>query len=300
MTPHQPRPYSFAPKALVAVAASTDILTEVEGAGFRTVETINPSSLAEKRHEISPEVIIVALDEAADPDLLDLILDLTEQGDRIVVSFPEAILETVADRLGGTDITLLSDPAPGELAGLLTLIRLEPRHQLHDSGANTDALRLQLLADQVSRIARTLAEMTEAEPVLGRRGGLRSPTDDFTPTPRPIATDAPVTAKAVRAVIQERRLRERFLDPDLFGEPGWDMLLDLYAARLEHARVSVSSLCIAAAVPSTTALRWLRTLTQTGMVVRRADPHDKRRVFIEMGEDAAASMDGYFQALATA
>ena len=216
-----------------------------------------------------------------------------------MVRFPGTAMAEVADRLGGTSAILLSDPAPGELAGLLTLLRMEPRDQLHDSGANTDALRLQLLADQVSRIARTLAEMTEAEPALGRRGGLRSPTDDFSPTPRPIATEAPVTAKAVRAVIAERRLRERFLDPDLFGEPGWDMLLDLYAARLEHARVSVSSLCIAAAVPSTTALRWLRTLTQTGLVVRRADPHDKRRVFIEMGEGAADAMDRYFQALST-
>ena len=140
--------------------------------------------------------------------------------------------------------------------------------------------------------------MTQGEAPIGRRGGLRSPTDDFSATPRPIATDAPVTAKAVRAVIAERRLRDRFLDPDLFGEPAWDMLLDLYAARLEHQRVSVSSLCIAAAVPSTTALRWLRTLTESGLVVRRADPHDKRRVFIELGEPAARGLTGYFAELA--
>ncbi|MGJ3628472.1 hypothetical protein AB5I41_18845 [Sphingomonas sp. MMS24-JH45] len=35
------------------------------------------------------------------------------------------------------------------------------------------------------------------------------------------------------------------------------MLLDLFAAELERARVSVSSLCIAAAVAPTTALRWI-------------------------------------------
>jgi hypothetical protein len=41
---------------------------------------------------------------------------------------------------------------------------------------------------------------------------------------------------------------------DLFADPGWDILLDLYAARQEGKQVSVSSLCIAAAVPPTTAL----------------------------------------------
>lgn len=297
MTPQPPRPYSFAPHALIASAGAADLLTEVKGAGYQAEWRVNLSELAASRLSLNPEVIVVALDDAPDPDVLDLILDLADQGDRLVVRFPMAAFETVVDRLGGSNVVLLSDPAPGELTGVLTLIRMEPRHQLHDSGNNTDALRLQLLADQVSRIARTLAEMTEAEPTLGRRGGLRSPTDDFSATPRAIATDAPVTAKAVRAVINERRLRERFLDPDLFGEPGWDMLLDLYAARLEHARVSVSSLCIAAAVPSTTALRWLRTLTQTGLVVRRADPRDKRRVFIEMGEQTGVAMDSYFQAL---
>ena len=113
-----------------------------------------------------------------------------------------------------------------------------------------------------------------------------------------MASDAPVTAKAVRAVIAERRLRDDFLDPQLFGEPAWDMLLDLYAARLEHTQVSVSSLCIAAAVPSTTALRWLRTLTVSGLVSRRSDPHDKRRIFIELGDGATQGMNGYFRALA--
>jgi hypothetical protein len=44
-------------------------------------------------------------------------------------------------------------------------------------------------------------------------------------------------------------MREQFFGPDLFADPAWDILLDLYAARLEQQRVAVSSLCIAAAVP---------------------------------------------------
>ena len=66
------------------------------------------------------------------------------------------------------------------------------------------------------------------------------------------------------------------------------MLLDLMAARLEENRVAVSSLCIAAAVPATTALRWIKALTDRGLFVRVADPQDGRRVFIELSATSRA------------
>ena len=57
---------------------------------------------------------------------------------------------------------------------------------------------------------------------------------------------------------------DRARDRNVFRRGICRMLLDLLAARLERERVSVSSLCIAAAVPPTTALRWIRTLTDKG------------------------------------
>jgi DNA-binding MarR family transcriptional regulator len=67
------------------------------------------------------------------------------------------------------------------------------------------------------------------------------------------------------------------------------------AARLEGGQVAVSSLCIAAAVPATTALRWIRTLTEHGLFVRAADPEDGRRIFIELSDEAADALTAYFQ-----
>ena len=75
--------------------------------------------------------------------------------------------------------------------------------------------------------------------------------------------------------------------------PAWDMLLDLMAARLEERVVSVSSLCIAAAVPPTTALRWIKTMTDTGLMERKPDRSDGRRIFIDLTERAASAMDAY-------
>ena len=54
-----------------------------------------------------------------------------------------------------------------------------------------------------------------------------------------------------------RRRRARYLSVDLFGEPTWDILLDLYVAAREGRRVPTTSACIGAHVPPTTALRWL-------------------------------------------
>jgi DNA-binding MarR family transcriptional regulator len=103
-----------------------------------------------------------------------------------------------------------------------------------------------------------------------------------------------VSAETVRAVIRARRLRTRYFAGDLFADPAWDMLLDLLQAEIAQLRVPVSSLCIAAAVPATTALRWLKTMVQEGLFVRRADPHDGRRVFVELAPDASRALRSYF------
>ena len=61
--------------------------------------------------------------------------------------------------------------------------------------------------------------------------------------------------------------------------------------------VSVSSLCIAASVPSTTALRWIGQMTETGLLERASDPGDRRRAFTQLSNEARSAMAGYFEAL---
>lgn len=98
------------------------------------------------------------------------------------------------------------------------------------------------------------------------------------------AVDAAGRADAalIRVLIRVRRARAEHLPADLFADPAWDMLLDLMAARLEGEKVAVSSLCVAAAVPPTTALRWIGVLAERGLIVRTTDPSDRRRVHVEL------------------
>jgi DNA-binding MarR family transcriptional regulator len=100
--------------------------------------------------------------------------------------------------------------------------------------------------------------------------------------------------RLLRRVISQRQLRAQVFPADLFSDPAWDILLDLTAAHAEHKRVSVTSLCIASGVPSTTALRWIRILTEAGLLVRLEDTADRRRAFIALSDRGARLMARYF------
>lgn len=100
--------------------------------------------------------------------------------------------------------------------------------------------------------------------------------------------------RLVRSIIRSRQARIRFFGSDLFADPAWDMLLDLTVARVEHRRVSVTSLCIASGVPTTTALRWIKLLKRAGLVERIEDDTDRRRAFVALTEAGADSIARYF------
>lgn len=104
-------------------------------------------------------------------------------------------------------------------------------------------------------------------------------------------------ARLVRERIRQRRQREHFFPTDLFADPAWDMLLDLYAAYYENREISVSSLCIAASVPATTALRWIKSMADDGYLERIADPDDGRRIHVRLSETARRSLDDYYDNL---
>lgn len=204
---------------------------------------------------------------------------------------------------------LLCGPDHADLAGaLLTASSSTHRRTVHEVNQESEGVRLQQLSEEVSRLARTLEALTarprHATPsfALGPRISDRSTDYIGMPAIPPLggedkgADHPPLTASQVRDLLRARRLREEILPGDLFADPAWDMLLDLLAARLEQERVSVSSLCIASAVPPTTALRWIRTLTEKGFVHRQADPHDGRRVFIALTEETANAMTRWFAA----
>lgn len=104
-------------------------------------------------------------------------------------------------------------------------------------------------------------------------------------------------ADFARLLIRSRQQRGQFLDASLFADPAWDILLDLTLADLKGRTVPVSSACVAASVPLSTALRWVRTLTEAGLIKRWTDPQDRRRDLIALSDEARVAMLRYLAAI---
>ncbi|HYD13171.1 MAG TPA: hypothetical protein VEC11_10020 [Allosphingosinicella sp.] len=222
-------------------------------AGCRTVSAIligaGPEPALTPGASLLIELEHEASGDAAIP-VLDLAMAEAERGARgAVISAPLALIDLVAARAAHSDIEQLCEAGEEERAAAVARAARRREARLHDSRRERHFSVLQPRADTAGEVQATRAD-----------------------------------AAFIRAMIRSRRLRTHYFDADLFADPAWDMLLDLMAARLEGKKVAVSSLCIAAAVPATTALRWIGVLTDSGLVVRAADPEDRRRVHIELAE----------------
>ena len=244
------------------------------------------------QHCVPNATALIELDGAAAEEDVIPLLDWAQReaaagARRSVVSAPIGLIDLVAARAPHAGIAHLC--AAGELDRLIAVARAArpaaPR--LHDIGRDEGAMILQQLSEDVGRIAAILASLSDEEaPVPAARLSDSDGQDE-----------AGIDAATIRAMIRARRLRDQYFRGNLFADPAWDMLLDLMAARIEKNRVAVSSLCIAAAVPATTALRWIKALTDRGLFVREADPQDGRRVYIALSDDTARALATYLRAL---
>jgi DNA-binding MarR family transcriptional regulator len=235
--------------------------------------------------------------------LARLDMRVARSGAKLIVATNLAGLDDVFAVLDQSNPQILVSPSRAERVIAVGRVMGEAgAARLREMGEE-DRLALLRLSQQVEAIAHSLDRMTKARSAEGAALGelkreFRGPeaVGGFGHTrAQPVLPDP----RIVRQIIANRQARSRFFDPELFGDPAWDMLLDLAAAHGEGAQVSVSSLCIAAGVPATTALRWLSQMVESGIFIRVPDPADRRRAFIALSETAVAAMAGYFASLRT-
>lgn len=260
-----------------------------ERAGCRVTDTVaieDAVDRLDRQAAVGAVLVEVERDHGA---VLDRLLDRLEAAARAerhgsVISAPAELIDLVAARAPHAGIHHLCRPTDLEWVAAIASASAPRTARLHDV-RRAQGMGLQQLSEEVGRIANILASLSEEGEV-----------PEAPARPPEAEKEGEVTAGQVRAIIRARRLRDQYFHADLFADPAWDMLLDLLAARLAGERVAVSSLCIAAAVPPTTALRWIKTLCEHGMFVRSADPQDGRRVFIALADEAAAGLEAYLKA----
>lgn len=129
-------------------------------------------------------------------------------------------------------------------------------------------------------MARSLAEhLGDIGAGIGEPQRPQRPNAD---TAAPMAQGRSELAATARHYLRCRWQREAVFSGDLFADPAWDILLDLFASAIEGKQVTVSDACIAAHVPTSTALRWASRLESDGLVTRHRDPADGRRTYLEL------------------
>jgi DNA-binding MarR family transcriptional regulator len=285
--------YTDEPPLLVAASSDAAMMRArraADASGLRvTHETGIDNVRARLEWQPNARALWLELDEDYGGPLDALITRVTEDVAHgryaAVISATSQFLDPLEMQLEGSEAELIIDADETERAAALAiaLAKRAVASPVADIASDRSAERLRQLSEEVGRIAATLSRLSAGPSPV-------PPVIEQTRT-----EDVPaVSAETVRSVIRARRLRSRYFAEDLFGDPAWDMLLDLLQAEIAHLRVPVSSLCIAAAVPATTALRWLKIMVGQGLFVRRPDPHDGRRVFVELAPQTSLALRRYF------
>ncbi|MDC0886572.1 winged helix DNA-binding protein [Altererythrobacter sp.] len=284
-----------------------EIREDIAGAGFRIVQDGDVASLLGASLMTLGEIVVLdcpRVDGATLAALAQLDMRIAQSGSRLVVSTSVDALDDVFGCLDQCRPCILVEPTRGERVVALGQLLAEISHMRLREPSDEDPVSLLRLSEQVAEIARKLDTLSQGPDAAGGGSAFRfeSPSSTYsgpddedgsarlTRSPKPSLPEP----RMVRQIIRQRQMRARFFDGDLFADPAWDILLDLTAARAEHTRVSVTSLCIASGVPPTTALRWISQMSEAGILQRVEDESDKRRAFIALTDTAAEAMARYF------
>ncbi len=280
----------------------TEMAEDAAAAGLRVTRTSELQALLGETEQPLGDLVLVdcpVIEGAELAALSQLDMRAARSGTQLVVSTSMGSLDDVFGCLDQSAAQILVSPSRADrviaLGRLLTAEGSRVR-ELSDH----DRMSLLRLTEQVTQIAQqleTLSGPLDDETVVKASAfsfdgeGLRDPArQKQTRKTRPALPDP----RLVRKIIRQRQMRGRFFQSELFADPAWDMLLDLTAARVEHKRVSVTSLCLASGVPPTTALRWISQMTELGLFSRAEDDTDRRRAFITISDKACDAMAHFF------
>ncbi|TMM48844.1 winged helix DNA-binding protein [Qipengyuania marisflavi] len=281
---------------------------DAEAAGFRVIECCTLEDYAQAGIASLGDLLLIDCAQVDAQDMAQLSrLDIRagKAGAQMVVATSMAALDAVFGCFALSGPQILVDPGRAErVIAIGRALAHVPNLRLRELDEE-DRLMLLRLTEQVGQIAMRLERTSPGKSASGGAFRLESPAPAWRGQGEEYLVEAKVRARLpepalLRRILKARQARARFFDGDLFADPAWDMLLDLAAARGEGLRVSVTSLCIAAGVPATTALRWIGQMVEAGLLLRVQDPEDRRRAFIALADTSAAALANYFAEVGTA
>ncbi|QIK78862.1 MarR family transcriptional regulator [Sphingomonas piscis] len=106
---------------------------------------------------------------------------------------------------------------------------------------------------------------------------------------------ADLRAARIRKLIRERKRRSGYFRADLFADPAWDTLLQLYASELSYEQATATRIADIIDVPTSTVLRWIKVLEAENLVTRAVQPSDPKLVSVKLTSKGQAAINGYFR-----
>ena len=103
-----------------------------------------------------------------------------------------------------------------------------------------------------------------------------------------------ISAEWIKALMMGRRRRAAIFKTLPLSDPGWDLLLALYALDLANENATITKVALSAAVPLATAQRWLDDLAAAGFITQRRERPKQRNVSVRLTEKGRRAMNAYF------
>ena len=282
-------------------AVRAQMRNDAVAAGFRVLECCRLDEFASGSIAALGDLVLVDC-LVADAETMALLarLDMRagKSGAQMVISTGMDALDAVFGCFSMSGAQILVEPGRAErIIAVGRVLADVPNLRLREL-AEEDRLMLLRLTEQVGKMAERIERLSPGQREGGGAFRLEAAAQAWRGQDAAGGTGNGASlpeAAAIRAVIRRRQMRAKFFDADLFADPAWDILLDLAAARAGRERVSVTSLCIAAGVPATTALRWIAQMVESGLLLRIPDPADRRRAHIALADSTADAMARYFR-----
>lgn len=144
-----------------------------------------------------------------------------------------------------------------------------------------------------------LAEQLDAAQSILDQIRVTSGCETFAPAQLDPPARVETAIEAARRAYRERKSRTAFVgNKEIFGEPAWDMLLDLFIRQTDEEEVVVKSASLDANAPPTTEIRWIRALEKNGLVEIHVDTEDTGRHLIHLTPTGYEGMLRYLESIA--
>jgi DNA-binding MarR family transcriptional regulator len=106
-----------------------------------------------------------------------------------------------------------------------------------------------------------------------------------------VRPDFKITEDHIQSLLLARRARTALFGNELFSDPAWDLLLELYAARLGERTTSLAHLAQAIDTPPSTLARWVTALNENGLTTSTANSPDPAKIIVSLTDQGLTKLE---------